>query len=118
MIRLLVVDDHELIRLAVSTALDAVDDIVVVGACADGAEAVAVVAYARPDVVVMDLFMPRMGGLEATRQILAAYPQTRIVILTAAGRGPDTRDALAAGAADCLFKDADLDELITAVRGA
>lgn len=106
-----------MIRLAVSAALDGVDDLEVIGSCTDGAEAVTVAAHAHPDVVVMDLLMPGMNGLDATRQILADDPRTRIIVLTAAGRGREIRDALAAGACAYLLKDAGLDALIAAVRG-
>jgi len=116
-IRVLVVDDHDLIRFALSSALDAVEEFEVIGTCADGAEAVEAAARVRPDVIVMDLFMPGMGGLDATRQILAGDPQTRVVVLSAGGGTRDVSDALAAGASEFLSKDAGLDALICAVRG-
>lgn len=108
-------DDHDLIRLSVCAALGTVEDFDVVGCCRDGADAVEVAARSRPDVVVMDLRMPGMGGLAATRLILAGEPRTRVVVLTA---GPDgASDALAAGASAFVGKTNGLDALITAVRG-
>jgi DNA-binding NarL/FixJ family response regulator len=117
MTRVLVVDDHDLVRRAVSAVLDTAEDVSVIGTCADGTEAVAMTAAARPDVVVMDLFMPGLGGLAATRQILAGDPHPRVVVLTASRLGRDVRDVLAAGASACVFKDAGIDVLIAAVRG-
>lgn len=118
MIRVLVVDDHEMIRIAVSSALGAAGGIEVVGSCRDGQEALGVVAHSQPDVVVMDLSMPRLDGVEATRRILASDPSTKIVILTSAIHGRKVLEALAAGAVSCVFKDADANEVIRAVRAA
>ncbi len=114
--RVLVVDDHDVVRHALAAALNTLADIDIVGCCVDGVEAVAAAARLRPDVVVMDLAMPRMGGLDATREILAGAPETRIVVLTAATPGRHTEQALAAGACACLYKDAGLDALIATLR--
>lgn len=114
-LRVLVVDDHDLVRHALTAALSALTDFDIVGCCVDGVDAVVAAARLRPDVVVMDLAMPRMGGIAATRAILASAPRTRIVILTAA-TARQSEQALAAGARACVFKDAGLDALITTLR--
>ena len=118
MIRVLVVDDHDLVRDAVSSALLASGDIDVVGTCGDGREAVQLFGTLRPDVVVMDLSMPTMGGVDATRELLSVDPSARVVILTSARGGREVDDAFAVGALSCVFKDDDLSELIRAVHSA
>jgi len=117
-IRVLVVDDHELIRNLVSAALDAAGGIEVIGSCADGQEACGFAACTRPDVVLMDLSMPRLDGVEATRQILAIDPSIRVVIFTSAAHGQRVQEALGIGAVSCVFKGADTTEVIRAVREA
>jgi DNA-binding NarL/FixJ family response regulator len=113
-IRVLVADDHDRLRVAVSGLLAALDDFEVVGLAADGAEAVALTAALGPDLVVMDVSMPVLDGIEATRRILVASPATRIVILTAVR---DRRDeALRAGAAAHMLKDAAPAELVRCLR--
>jgi len=118
LIRVLVVDDHEMIRTSVSEALGAALDIEVVGSCVDGQEALGAAAVSRPDVVLMDLSMPRLDGVEATRRLMAHEPGTRVVIFTSAVRGRQVNEALAAGAVSCVFKNADTSEVIAAVRAA
>jgi DNA-binding NarL/FixJ family response regulator len=116
MIRVLVVDDHEAIRSAVSRALANADGIEVVGTCASGRDAVLTAERMRPDVVVMDLSMPGMDGVEATRHILAGQPEVRVLIHTAGGNSRQLRDACDAGAAAVLIKSLDLSEVVSAVR--
>ena len=118
MIRVLVVDDHEFVRSAVSSALTAAGGIEVVATCGDGQEALGVAVHTRPDVVLMDLSMPRLDGVQATRQMIATDPDARIVILTSAIHGRMVGEAMAAGAVSCVFKDADANEVIKAVRSA
>jgi DNA-binding NarL/FixJ family response regulator len=113
-IRVVVADDHERLRVAVSGLLSALEDFEVVGVAADGAEAVALTAALGPDVVLMDVSMPGVDGIEATRRILAASPATRIVILTAVRERRD--EALRAGAAAHLLKDAPPAELVRCLR--
>lgn len=115
-IRVVISDDHEVVRIALSAALTTAG-MSVVGTCADGAEAVAAVARLSPDVVVMDLSMPFMDGIEATRRILAINPDTRVVILTATTSGPAIDAALAAGAAGLAFKDDGIEAVLAAIRG-
>ncbi|MDQ1716223.1 MAG: hypothetical protein QOE71_1684 [Pseudonocardiales bacterium] len=118
MIRVLVVDDHELVRESVSIALLAAGGIDIVGTCADGYEAVLAAAQTHPDVILMDLSMPRLNGLDATRQLLKQDPALQVVIFTSAADGPQVTDALKIGAVSCVFKGAGTAEVVRAVRAA
>lgn len=117
-IRVLLVDDQELIRLGFRMVLEAQDDLEVVGEAADGDEAVRAAARLAPDVILMDVRMPRMDGIAATERIVAAAPQTRIVILTTFDLDEYAFAALRAGASGFLLKDAQVAELVAAVRAA
>ena len=116
-IRVLVVDDHELVRDGLRGVLDADPSIEVVAEASDGVQAVAAVEMHRPDVVVMDLQMPGMGGIEATRRILAARPGTAVLALTMFDDDDSVFAALRAGARGYLLKGARRDELRAAVMG-
>jgi DNA-binding NarL/FixJ family response regulator len=118
MIRLLLADDHAVVRDALRQLLDQVDDLDVVAAAGDGEEAAALAARHMPDVVLMDLEMPRLTGAEATRRIVAERPQTRVVILTSFSDRERILDALDAGAVGYLLKDAEPDELVRGIRAA
>ena len=118
MIRVLLVEDHALVRDGLERLLRSVDDIAVVGAAADGAEAVELAAAAEPDVVLMDLSMPNVDGIEATRQITGKRPETHVVVLTSFSDRDRILAALDAGAVGYLLKDAEPDELIRGVRAA
>ncbi|MCW2644996.1 MAG: hypothetical protein QOD31_3383 [Pseudonocardiales bacterium] len=118
MIRVLVVDDHDLVRDGVIAALVHADGFEVVGSCADGQQAVEQAASAHADVILMDLSMPVLDGVEATRRIVAHDPGARVVILTSAAGSRRVNDARAAGAIDCVFKDADVTEMVDVVRRA
>ncbi|MBS0340906.1 MAG: response regulator transcription factor, partial [Proteobacteria bacterium] len=115
-IRVLVVDDQVLIRRGMALLLDAAPDIEVVGQAADGVEAVALARQLQPDVVLMDLHMPRKGGVLATREIAAALPNTRVMVLTTFDRDELVFDAVRAGAQAYLLKDASEDEVLDTVR--
>ncbi|MEO5874265.1 MAG: response regulator transcription factor [Streptosporangiaceae bacterium] len=118
MIRVLIADDQTIVRAGFAALLGAQEDITVVGEAADGLEAVHLAARHRPDVVVMDIRMPRMDGIEATRRILA-QPGTeslRVLVLTTFDIDEYVYDALAAGASGFLLKDATADDLVAAVR--
>jgi DNA-binding NarL/FixJ family response regulator len=118
-IRVLVVDDQQLVRSGFSVILDMADGITVVGEAGDGAAAVARAAVLTPDVVLMDIRMPGMDGLEATRLITASSPAPpRVVILTTFDLDDYVYDALRAGASGFLLKDAPRGDLIAAVRVA
>ncbi|HEX5400862.1 MAG TPA: response regulator transcription factor [Pseudonocardiaceae bacterium] len=118
MIRVLVVDDHEIIRATVGAALAAAEDIDVVASCVDGQDCLDQAVCVQPDVVVMDLSMPRLNGVEATRQLRLLLPMAKVIILTAAGYGIDLRDAMDAGAVGWVFKGSDTAEILRAVRSA
>ena len=99
MIRLLIVDDHGIVREGLERLFATVPDVEVVGTAADGREAVALADLTVPDVVLMDVGMPQVDGVEATRRITAAHPAARIVMLTTHGHQAQVRAALRAGAA-------------------
>ena len=118
MIRVLLADDEELIRTGLRMILDAEPDITVVGEAVDGADAVAQAETLAPDVVLMDIRMPRMDGLEATRRIGATRSGPKIVVLTTFDLDEHVYAALAAGASGFLLKDAPASQLIHAIRVA
>ncbi len=117
-IRVMVVDDQALVREGLMTLLGAASDVTPVVAAADGEEAVRLAARHRPDVVLMDLRMPVLDGVEATRQIRAALPETEIVVLTTHADEASILDALRAGARGYLTKDAGIAEISRAVHAA
>ena len=118
MIRVVIVDDHAVVRSGLERLLSTADDIVVVGAAADGREAIALVDEVEPDVVMMDLSMPQLDGVAATQQIAATHPGTAVVVLTSFSDTARITAALQAGAVGYQLKDAAPDELIAAVRAA
>jgi two-component system, NarL family, response regulator LiaR len=117
-IRVLLVDDHTVVRRGLRLVFELEDDLEVVGEAADGREALTQVAALRPDVVVMDLLMPGMNGVDATRAIRAAYPDVEVVALTSVLEDRMVVDAVEAGAAGYLLKETRPDELFEAVRAA
>jgi DNA-binding NarL/FixJ family response regulator len=118
LIRLLIADDHPIVRDGFRGMFAAEPGFEVLGAAADGGEAVAMAKALRPDVVLMDLRMPVMGGVEAIRAITAAGLDTRVLVLTTYGTDTDVRPAIEAGATGYLLKDAAREELVNAVRAA
>jgi DNA-binding NarL/FixJ family response regulator len=114
--RVVVADDQTVVREGIVMLLGLLPGIEVVGAAADGEEAVALVAGLAPDVVLMDLRMPRCDGVEATRRIRAEHPGTQVVVLTTFADDESLFPALAAGARGYLTKDADGDEIVRAVH--
>jgi DNA-binding NarL/FixJ family response regulator len=115
-IRVLLVDDHKLVRAGLQSMLDSTDDLTVVGAASDGAEAVTLAQELRPDIVLMDLSMPGMDGVEATRHITALGLGAQVLVLTSFSDGDRVRRTLDAGAVGYLLKDADPEELLRGVR--
>ena len=116
-IRVVISDDHELFRRGLKMVLEAEEDIEVVAEAADGQEAVTRVEELAPDVVLMDVRMPRMGGIEATRMIRQLFPTTRIIVLTVSDEEDDIYGAVKAGANGYLLKEVSIEEVADAVRG-
>ena len=114
--KVLLVDDHSLVRLGLAALIGYQNDLEVAGEAEDGVEAVQAASRINPDIVVMDLMMPCMDGVEATRQIRANLPKARILILTTFGTSADVMRAIAAGASGAIMKDSSNDELLNAIR--
>lgn len=118
MIRVLIADDHGVMRDGLGRLIGALDDMEVVGLAADGEAAVELCRTSEPHVVVMDLEMPGVDGIQATRRILADRPQTAVLALTAFSDRPRILGALEAGACGYLLKDASADQVADAIRAA
>lgn len=117
-IRVVVVDDHQIVREGLASLLGALDGIEVVGTAEDGRDAIHVVAETSPDVVIMDIQMPRLDGIEATRMITGRQPDTRVVMLTMNEDDETVLAAIRAGASGYLLKGSGADEVQTAIRAA
>ncbi|NGO14526.1 response regulator transcription factor [Streptomyces sp. HC44] len=115
-IRVLIADDQQMVRQGFTVLLDAMPDIDVVGQAVDGLDAVTKVAELAPDVVLMDIRMPQLGGIEATRRITCETPRIKVLVLTTFDLDEYVYDALRAGASGFLLKDASADKLAEAVR--
>ena len=115
-VRLLLVDDQTLFREALATLLSVYDDLEVVGTASDGEEALELADTLAPQVVLMDLRMPVMGGAEATRRLLAQHPETRVIVLTTFDDDDDVFECLRGGAAGYLLKDSPPAKLVEAIR--
>ncbi len=115
-VRVLVADDHELFRRGLKIVLEAEGDIVVVGEAPDGEVAVALAAELAPDVILMDVRMPHLDGIEATRRIRRSFPTSRIIVLTVSDEEDDLFDAVKAGANGYLLKEVSIEEVADAVR--
>jgi DNA-binding NarL/FixJ family response regulator len=117
-IRVLVVDDHALVRRGLTDLLGAADGVEVVGTLEDGSMAEAAVAEFEPDIVLMDLSMPGLDGIEATRAVLALRPTTKVIMLTSFSENARILAALDAGAVGYLLKDAEPEDIIRALQDA
>ncbi len=118
MIRVVVVEDHAVVRAGLEQLLASAGDIEVVGTATNGAEALELVAEQRPEVILMDLSMPEVDGIESTRRIRERDPEAQIVILTSFSDRERILEAIDAGAIGYLLKDAEPDELFRGVRAA
>jgi DNA-binding NarL/FixJ family response regulator len=116
-LRVLLVDDHDLFRTGLRNLLEE-QGVQVVGEASGGADALRIVREIAPDVVVMDLNMPGMTGVEATREITAVAPLTRVVVLTISDEDDDVMDAIVAGACGYLVKDSSIEELMRGIHAA
>ena len=117
-IRIVLADDHVLVRQGIRAFLETENDFAIVGEAADGAEAVALCAEKRPDVALLDMVMPHGGGLEATKGIKSASPNTAVVILSSFDDDAQVLPAIQAGALSYLLKDVGAEQLVDAVRNA
>lgn len=115
-IRVLLVDDHAIVRKGLQALLAEIDDIEVVGEAGNGEESIAQAALLRPDVILMDIVMPTMDGIEATRQITQRQPEARVLALTSFAGDDQVFPAIKAGALGYLLKDSDPAALIQAIR--
>ncbi|GHI56336.1 DNA-binding response regulator [Streptomyces rubradiris] len=115
-IRVLIADDQQMVRQGFTVLLNAQSDIEVIGQAVDGRDAIARTAELSPDVVLMDIRMPELGGIEATRRITEDHPGVRVLVLTTFDLDEYVYDALRAGASGFLLKDASADQLAEAVR--
>jgi DNA-binding NarL/FixJ family response regulator len=118
MIRVLIADDHAVVREGLGHLIDGLEDIALVGVATDGEEAVARCRETVPDVVLMDLDMPRVDGIEATRRITAELPSTAVLVLTSFSDRPRILGAMEAGACGYLLKDAASSEVADGIRAA
>jgi DNA-binding NarL/FixJ family response regulator len=118
MIRIVLADDHKLVRAGLATLLDSTDDMSVVGEAENGSRALELASELRPDVVLMDLSMPVMDGVEATRELMRSQPDSIVVVLTSFSDHARVTEALRAGAVGYLLKDSDPRDLLAAVRSA
>ena len=115
-IRVLLADDHKLVRAGVRALLEGLGDVVVIAEASDGAEALDLIAAHRPDVALLDINMPKLGGLEAAARAAGDFPATRVIMLSMHVDAGYVRAAIRAGAAGYLLKDAGASELETAIR--
>ncbi len=116
MIRVVIVDDHAVVRSGLEQFLATTGDIQLVGTACDGLEAIDVTAATNPDVVIMDLSMPNLDGVEATRRIASTHPSSRVLVLTSFSDRTRIMDALSAGADGYLLKHSDPEEIAAAIR--
>ena len=116
-VRVLLVDDHDLFRTGLRTLLEE-QGVAIVGEAGTGSEALGIVRDATPEVVIMDLHMPGMGGVDAIRHISRDTPLTRVIVLTISDQEQDVMDAILAGACGYLLKDASIQDLMQGIRSA
>ena len=115
-LKILIADDHAILRVGLSTLLNTFDDFAVVGEAENGPATLRNVRKLKPDVVILDLMMPDMDGVETTRRLVQDDPDIRILILTTFGTSDGISHALEAGARGAILKNAEIDELATAIR--
>ena len=114
--RILLADDHLVVRMGLAAIIECGKDLAVVAEAGDGEKAVELAKSMRPDVIVMDLMMPRLGGADATAAIMRECPDAKVLVLTTFSDSDDVRRALDAGASGAIVKDASYDDLLAAIR--
>ena len=114
--KIIIADDHSLMRVGLDALFSHQKDMSVVGLACDGIEAVALARERQPDVLIMDLMMPKMNGVEATRLIRQSVPETKVIILTSFGTAPELAKAVASGASGAFIKSTPTEDLLAAVR--
>jgi NarL family two-component system response regulator LiaR len=117
-IRVMIVDDHSMVRTGLATFIETKPDLTLVGEARDGQQALQLCEQARPDVILMDLVMPKLDGIAATRVIRERWPETQVIALTSFQDQARVQEALQAGALSYLMKDVSVDELADAIRDA
>ena len=115
-VRIVIVDDHAVVRRGLRELISTIAECDTIGEAANGEEAIRVVDELRPDIVLMDISMPVMDGVEATRAIMAAHPDTRVIMLTSDSAKSQVLGALEAGAAAYVLKDTEPDRILMRVR--
>ena len=116
MIKILIVDDHDLVRAGINRLLEDTADIEVIGECASGEEAMTACQQLKPDVVLMDLHMRGMGGMEAAKRIIDRYADIKVIILTAESETPISKHTIKFGVSGYLTKGSDIDEMMRAIK--
>ena len=117
-IHVLVVDDHQMVRIGMMTVINSFDNMHIVGEASNGQEAIEICQHIQPDVILMDIKMPTLDGIEATKHILAEYPDIRVIGLTSFNQDDLIKDMLLAGASGCLLKDASREDIQEAIINA
>jgi NarL family two-component system response regulator LiaR len=117
-IRVMIVDDHDMVRRGLATYLRVTADMKLVGEASDGEQALAICQSCQPDVILMDLMMPRMGGIEATKRIRAHFPQVQVIALTSFKERELVQEMLREGAISYLLKNVTGEELVSAIHSA
>jgi DNA-binding NarL/FixJ family response regulator len=117
-IRVLLVDDHEMVRRGLAVFIQSFDDLVLVGEAANGKEALRFLNNTQTDVILMDILMPEMGGIEAIKTILPQWPEVKIIAMTSFEEEELVKEAITSGAIGFLMKNASIDELAGAIRNA
>ena len=115
-LKILIVDDHAILRMGLASLLNSKDEVEVVGDAANGSSGIKKAQKLKPDVVIMDLMMPGMDGCETTRRLMAQDPDAKVLILTTFGTSDVINRALEAGAKGAIMKNCDFEELLTAIR--
>lgn len=117
-IQILVADDHQMVRIGLMTVINSFDNMQIIGEAANGYEVIELCREIQPDVILMDIKMPSLDGIEATKRIVSQYPDIKIIGLTSFNQDDLIKDMLMAGASGCLLKDANREEIHEAIINA